>query len=76
MPLDWPAELLSVLACPKCKGALERRDEPEGFGCRTCGLFYSVVDGIPNFLIEEAIPWDAAAGKGSARDGGPGRENR
>ncbi|MBI4917472.1 MAG: Trm112 family protein [Acidobacteria bacterium] len=62
MPLEWPEELIAVLACPKCKGELDRLDEPEGFGCRHCGLFYAVTDGIPDFLIEDAIPWDPAAG--------------
>jgi uncharacterized protein YbaR (Trm112 family) len=69
MPLSWPAELIAVLACPKCKGELEALAEPEGFGCRPCGLFYPVNEGIPNFLVEEAIPWDPAAGKGGGRGG-------
>jgi uncharacterized protein YbaR (Trm112 family) len=67
MPLDWPEEMLAVLACPKCKGDLVRLAEPEGFGCRSCGLFYGVADGIPDFLIEEAIPWDPGAGGGARR---------
>jgi uncharacterized protein len=51
------AELIDILACPKCKGALVQIDEPEGFGCAACNLFYKVEDDIPNFLIEEATPW-------------------
>jgi uncharacterized protein len=69
MPSSWSEELLSILACPKCKGELERRDEPEGFGCRTCGLFYPVGDGIPNFLVDEAIPWDPASAPAGGREG-------
>lgn len=66
MALNWPEELLAILACPKCKGEVERLAEPEGFGCRACGLFYAVTDGIPNFLVEEAIPWDPATRRGGA----------
>jgi uncharacterized protein len=52
------AELIDILACPKCKGVLVSADDPEGFGCEACGLFYKVEDDIPNFLIEEATKWD------------------
>ena len=50
-------ELLEILACPKCKGALQSVDNPEGFACASCGLLFKVEDEIPNFLIEEAVPW-------------------
>lgn len=62
MAIEWPEELIAVLACPKCKGTLDRLDAPEGFGCRRCGLFYAVTDGIPDFLLEDAVPWEPAAG--------------
>jgi hypothetical protein len=55
-----PESLVPLLACPKCKGALVRLADPEGFGCVPCGLFYAVVDGVPDFLIEEAVPWSPA----------------
>lgn len=49
-------KLLEILACPKCKGALVyREDDPEGFACNECALFYRVEDTIPNFLIDEAL---------------------
>ncbi len=50
-------ELLEILACPKCKGPLQSVEKPEGFGCAVCGLLYKVEDDIPNFLVEEAAPW-------------------
>ncbi len=50
-------DLMAILACPRCHGGLERRVEPDGFGCAACDLFYAVEDGIPNFLIDEAVPW-------------------
>ncbi len=52
------AETVRILACPKCKGELEQTHEPDGFGCRSCALLFKVEDMIPNFIIEEAEPWD------------------
>jgi uncharacterized protein YbaR (Trm112 family) len=57
MPID--PKLKEILACPKCKGALDDVEEPEGFGCPSCNLLYKVEDDIPNFLIEEAVSWKA-----------------
>ena len=48
-------ELLEILACPKCKGDLEYRPEPEEqLVCHACRLAYRVEDGIPVMLIDEA----------------------
>ncbi len=47
-------ELLDVLACPKCKGDIEYKED-EGFICHDCSLFYPIKDGIPVMLIDEAI---------------------
>jgi len=49
-------ELLEILVCPKCKGDLEYRLEPESLACHTCRLVYPVEDGIPIMLIDEAKP--------------------
>lgn len=47
--------LLSILACPKCKGELEYITSPsEELLCRSCALAYPVRDDIPVMLIEEA----------------------
>lgn len=54
MPLS--KEMTDILACPKCKGSLERVDMPDGFGCTNCNLLYKIEDEIPNFLIDEAVP--------------------
>jgi uncharacterized protein YbaR (Trm112 family) len=63
------AELLKILACPWCvtrpeqgktvlaKGELELQGSPEtpiGLKCKQCGRVYGIVDGLPNFLVEEA----------------------
>ncbi|MFQ5911995.1 MAG: Trm112 family protein [Nitrospinota bacterium] len=49
-------ELLEILACPKCKGAL-RPDEGENWLiCDACRLKYPVRDDIPIMLIDEASP--------------------
>ena len=53
-------ELLRILVCPKCKGELEVREDDDGvetsLECPACALAYSVEDGIPVMLIEEAQP--------------------
>jgi uncharacterized protein YbaR (Trm112 family) len=51
-------ELLEILVCPKCKGELEYRTEPESLVCRSCRLVYAVEDGIPIMLVDEAKPLD------------------
>jgi uncharacterized protein YbaR (Trm112 family) len=49
-------ELLQILVCPKCKGDLEYRRSPEALVCHSCRLVYTVEDGIPIMLIDEAKP--------------------
>lgn len=51
-----PAELLEILVCPRCKGELEYRQQPESLVCNACRLVYAVEDGIPIMLIDEAKP--------------------
>jgi uncharacterized protein YbaR (Trm112 family) len=52
MTLD--AQLLAILACPKCKGKLTYRESDQALDCESCQLRYEVRDGIPVLLIEEA----------------------
>ncbi|HEX9164584.1 MAG TPA: Trm112 family protein [Gemmatimonadales bacterium] len=54
MPLA--PELLEILVCPRCKGDLEYRTDPESLVCHACRLVYAVEDGIPVMLIDEARP--------------------
>ena len=52
-------QLLEILVCPKCKGDLEYRPDPqESLVCHACRLVYMVVDDIPIMLIDEAMPLD------------------
>ena len=54
-------ELLKILVCPKCKAPLEHyAGPPEVLVCRESRLVYSVQDGIPVMLIDEAAPLDDA----------------
>jgi uncharacterized protein YbaR (Trm112 family) len=53
-------ELVEILVCPKCKGALLLRGDETAFECKSCRLVYAVIDGIPNFLIEEATALESA----------------
>lgn len=48
--------LLEILVCPKCRGELDYRTEPEALVCPVCQLRYRVVDDIPVMLIDEAEP--------------------
>jgi len=49
--------LLGILVCPKCKGALVYHTTPrEALVCPACALVYTVEDGIPIMLIDEAKP--------------------
>lgn len=47
-------ELLEILACPKCKGEIEYRQEEDKLLCPSCKLKYPIRDDIPIMLIDEA----------------------
>lgn len=53
------SELLSILACPKCRGPLSPLEQDSGEGgleCPACAVVYPIRDRIPVLLIEEAVP--------------------
>jgi len=52
MPLS--PELLSILACPACKGDLVYEEGAQRLACNACHLRYRIVDGIPVMLVDEA----------------------
>ena len=54
MSLD--PKLLEIIACPKCKGGLELKTDESALVCKACRLAYSVVDDIPNLIVEDAQP--------------------
>ena len=60
--LDVNDDLLEILACPKCHGKVTMAADGVGFDCAACRLRYLVVDGIPNFLVDEAETLDDPAG--------------
>jgi len=49
-------ELIAILACPKCKGAVQPNEDQSGLTCPVCQLEYPVRDDIPVMLIDEAKP--------------------
>lgn len=52
-------ELLELLVCPRSKAPLEYyAGPPEVLVCRESKLVYSVQDGIPIMLVDEAMPLD------------------
>ncbi len=61
-------DLMEILRCPKCRGVLREvatssaqpaDGKGEGLACAHCRLLYPIVDGIPNLLIDEALPLPA-----------------
>jgi len=48
------ADLLEILACPKCHTKVELKDDK--LRCPHCKVLYPIVDGIPVMLIEEGVP--------------------
>ncbi len=49
-------DLIDIIACPKCKGAVKHNEERNILTCKTCRLFYEIRDDIPVMLIDEAKP--------------------
>ncbi len=55
MPIN--EELLNILACPKCKNAIQMNEKQDGLTCAACRLVYPIREGIPIMLIDEALPF-------------------
>ena len=47
-------ELMEILACPKCKQAVELAEDEASITCAACRLRYPVRDNIPVMLLDEA----------------------
>jgi uncharacterized protein YbaR (Trm112 family) len=54
MTLD--KELIGMLACPACKGAVTVLPDGDGLACPACAVVYPVRDGIPVMLADQAVP--------------------
>ena len=46
-------DLIEILACPQCKGAVKLQDE-HGILCEKCNLLYEIKDEIPIMLVDRA----------------------
>tara|TARA_B100000795_G_scaffold12089_1_gene8323 strand:+ start:55 stop:234 length:180 start_codon:yes stop_codon:yes gene_type:complete len=46
--------LLTILACPSCKGSLIYRKVEQELTCPICRVAYPIHDDIPVMLIDEA----------------------
>ena len=57
-------KLLEILACPKCKGDLEYKEDR--LICHPCALAYPIRDDIPIMLIDEAEDLSAGDSKEEA----------
>jgi len=51
---------LALLACPRCKGPVERVGCGEGLLCPACELVFPVRDKLPVLLLEESRPAEGA----------------
>ncbi len=49
-------ELLDILCCPKCKGAIVLNKAGDGLICNACKVVYPIKEDIPIMLIDEALP--------------------
>jgi uncharacterized protein YbaR (Trm112 family) len=54
LPID--PQLLEILICPACHGAIAEAADAGGLECAKCGRIYPVRDGIPVMLVDEASP--------------------
>ena len=45
-------ELISILACPACKGNVEQQDQR--IVCVECGRRYPIKEGVPVMLVDQA----------------------
>lgn len=50
-----PDDLTTLLVCPRCRGDLQHTSR--GLVCRTDGLLFPVVDGVPWMVEERAKRW-------------------
>lgn len=50
-------DLIEILVCPKCKGKLKRPANADGYHCSACALLFPIVEGVPVFLLDEALPF-------------------
>ncbi len=46
--------LLTILACPSCKSAVNYQKEKQELTCPSCRLAFPVEDGIPVMLTDQA----------------------
>ena len=71
MAVELAPELLEILACPNCHGALAVDHERDELVCLAadCGLAYPVRNGIPVLLIDEARRPDSGPNADSSASG-------
>ena len=49
-------EILEIIACPVCKGALVYKEGEERLVCPTCKVYYETREGIPVLLPDSGKP--------------------
>jgi len=61
------ADLLRILACPRCKGPVRLTAAGDGLACSRCRVAYPIADDIPVMIFEEAVPWTPGPDRGPDR---------
>ncbi len=57
-------DLLEILACPLCKGDIEYDRRRNVLICRTCKVYFEIIDGIPDMVPEDAKPLEELKNEG------------
>ncbi len=71
--MNLDPDLLAIVVCPDCHGALRPDDAAQTLTCAECGLVYPVVDDVPVLLVEEARrPGEPAREDGDGAGAGAG----
>jgi len=60
MSLD--VQLVSLLACPQCRGELALLPAQDGLLCAACAVVYPIKGEIPVMLVDEAVALDKWTG--------------
>lgn len=55
-------DLLDILVCPQCKGALEYSENEAKLLCHACRLAYRIEEDVPIMLVDEAQRIDETGG--------------
>jgi uncharacterized protein YbaR (Trm112 family) len=62
--MTLPERLVEILVCPRCRGRVEIGASASFLICCCCGLAYPVRGGIPEMVVEDAVPLSSLSSAG------------